>query len=310
MKLSVVINTKNSEKYLQQCLRSVKEIADEIIIVDFNSQDKTLQIAKKFTKKIWQYPQPEIGFADPAREFTFSKAKGEWLFLIDSDEDIKPALAQMIRAVVDGQAKDLPIAEAYFIARSNIIFDRAMTDTGWYPDYQLRLWRAGSIRWLPKVHSVPKIIGAVAHFPCDDRELAIVHHNYQSVAQYQERANRYSNIEAKEIISVEPNINLNPEKMWQVFFEEFWSRGFLQNGLLEGNHGLVLSFFQASNKLLTYSKVWEKQKFPYRPMTIDQLKSLRRNFQKEVHYWWADLLVKQTSGLVKIYWRIRRKLKI
>lgn len=310
MKLSVVVNTKNSEKYLRQCLRSVKDIADEIVIVDMNSTDKTLSIAQKFTDKIWQYPQAEIGFVEPAREFAFSKAKGDWIFLLDSDEDIKPELAKLIRQVVDNQTSLVPVAEAYFIARSNIIFDRAMSDTGWYPDYQLRLWRVGSIRWLPEIHSVPKIIGTADYFPADDRNLAIVHHNYQTLAQFQERAERYSNIEAETALKTQKNFALNPEDLWQAFFAEFWRRGFAAGGLLEGNHGLVLSFLQANSELLVKSKIWEAQKFPYRPLTRPQLKRLRRRFMREAHYWWADLLVRQTAGPAKLYWQVRRKLKI
>ena len=310
IKLSVVINTKNSEKYLKQTLTSVQAIADEIVIVDMASTDKTLAIAKKFTDNISQYPHPELGFVEPAREFAFRQAQGEWIFLLDSDEDIKPALAQLIRQVVDGDAQTVPIAEAYFIARSNIIFDQAMTDTGWYPDYQLRLWRQGAIRWLPTIHSVPKIIGKSAYFPSDNRDLAIVHHNYQTLEQFLERSNRYSSVQAENEFSLGKKTDITPEVLWQSFFGEFWRRGFADKGLLEGNHGLILSFLQAQNELVTKGKVWQAQKFPYRPLTLSRLKKIRRQFARESAYWWADLLVTQTKGINKWYWQIRRKLKI
>lgn len=310
MQLSVVINTKNSQRYLKQTLQSVRDIADEIVIVDMKSTDKTLSIAQKFGAKIYQFPEADIGFVEPAREFAFGKAKGDWIFLLDSDEDIKPELARLIKQIVDGDKTAVPIAEAYFIARSNIIFDQAMTNTGWYPDYQLRLWRKGAIRWLPTIHSVPKIIGTSAYFPADDRNLAIVHHNYQTLEQFADRSNRYSSVQAETQLQENRQQDITPEKLWQSFFDEFWARAFAGQGLLEGNHGLVLSFLQAENELLTQSKIWQAQKFPYRPLTTKQLKLLRRRFTKESHYWWAHLLVSQTSGLSRVYWQMRRKFKI
>ncbi len=309
LKLSVVVNTKNSEKYLRQCLKSIKDIADEIVIVDMKSTDKTLDIATKFGAQIFQFPEAEIGFVEPAREFAFSKAKGEWIFLLDSDEDIKPELACLIRDIVDGQKTAVEIAEAYFIARSNIIFDQAMLDTGWYPDYQLRLWRKGAIRWLPTIHSVPKIIGKSAYFPQENRNLAIVHHNYQTLDQFIERSNRYSTFQAESQMASDAKIDVSPVKLWQTFFAEFWRRAFAQRGILEGNHGLTLSFFQAQNELLTQAKIWQAQKFPHRAITLVQLKFLRRTFLQESHYWWADLMVQQNHGLSKLYWQIRRKFK-
>ncbi len=310
IQLSVVINTKNSEKYLRQTLTSVKGIADEIVIVDMKSTDKTLTIAEKFGARVFQFPEADIGFVEPAREFAFEKARGEWIFLLDSDEDIKPELAHLIRQVVEGDHTQVEIAEAYFIARSNIVFDRAMTDTGWYPDYQLRLWRKGAIRWLPTIHSVPKIIGKSAYFPKEDRNLAIVHHNYQTIEQFIERSNRYSSVQAETQLKAGKKKDVGPEEMWQVFFGEFWHRAFETKGILEGNHGLLLSLLQAENELLVQAKVWQAQKFPVRLLTTKQLRLLRRKFQAESHYWWAQLMVEQTTGISRIYWQLRRKWKI
>ncbi len=310
IQLSVVINTKNSQKYLDQTLRSVKGLADEIVIVDMKSTDKTLAIAAKHGANVYQYPHADIGFVEPAREFAFAKTKGDWILLLDSDEEIKNPLAKLISQVINGQTSLLPIAEAYFLPRSNIIFDHALTDTGWYPDYQLRLWRKGAIRWLPDIHSVPKIIGKTAHFPSDDPQLAIVHHNYQTIEQFIQRSNHYSSIQATEQEKKPGHNNINPASLYQSFFDEFFRRAFAQNGLEEGNHGLLLSFLQAQNELLVQAKIWQNQGFPYRPLTPKQIHKIQKSFFAQVHYWWANYLVGKTTGLTKLYWQLRRKLQI
>jgi hypothetical protein len=306
MKLSVVINTKNAQRYLKQCLTSVKKIADEIVIVDMNSTDKTLTIAAKFTNRIWQYPHPDIGYVEPAREFAFAKARGEWIFMIDADEELKLPLATLIRQVVDGTAVTLSPADAYFIARSNIIFDKALTRTGWWPDYQLRLWRAQTIKWSPQVHATPKILGSVAHFPHAPVELAIVHHNYQSIEQFTARTNRYTTLAAA---SNTYHTAISPISLWQSFWQEWWRRAFAEEGLLEGNHGIVLSFLQAGAELQTQAKRWQAEGFRWQELTPRELRRLRRQWWRESHYWWADLLVKQTRGWSQLYWRWRRKWK-
>lgn len=306
--LSVVLNTKNSAKYLRECLGSVAPIADEIVIVDMASQDQTAAIAKQFAAKFYQYPHPDIGFADPAREFAFSKASGEWIFMIDSDEQIKKELATLIRQVATNSPHQLPIAEAYFIARTNIIFDKPIQKVGWYPDYQMRLWRSGAIKWQPQVHSVPKIIGKSAYFPSSE-ELSIVHHNYQFVSQFIQRADKYSNFAAEQI-SKQKNHTVTPTDLFASFFDEFWRRGFADEGLLEGNHGVALTILQAHYQFLTQAKVWQKQGFNWQNLSNKQLKKLRQNFFHQAHYWWADLMIKKTTGLGKLYYRLRRKLKI
>ena len=93
--LSVIVNTKNSARYLRAALASVETIADEIVLVDMNSQDETLAIAAEFDAvKIYQYPEPEVGYADPAREYAFARAHGDWLLILDSDEQLPAPLAK------------------------------------------------------------------------------------------------------------------------------------------------------------------------------------------------------------------------
>lgn len=307
--LSVVLNTKNSQLFLRECLESIKNIADEIIVVDMNSEDETLKIAKEFGAKVFQYPNPNVGYADPAREFAFSKASGVWLLMIDSDESISTKLAQAIKKITLGKPNNLPTADAYYLARRNYIFGKAIEKAGWYPDYQMRLWKKGVIKWHPQVHSVPDILSSRAYFPAD-KSYAITHHNYQEISQFINRANKYSDFAAKDLSKRPTTPAITPQILWNSFFAEFFRRGFQDEGLLEGNHGVVLSLMQAQYQLQTQAKIWQAQGFKSKSLTKSELKAMRRQFLANSHYWWADLMVKQTSGLEQIYYRLRRKFKL
>ena len=102
--------------------------------------------------------------------------------------------------------------------------------------------------------------------------------------------------------------NWTPQRLWQSFFGELWRRGFQEEGLLEGNHGVVLSLLQASCELITSAKAWEAEGFTDVTLTEAELKQMWREWQREANYWWADLQVRQTSGLKQWYWRLKRKM--
>lgn len=308
VKLSVVLNTKNSQRFLRECLQSVKAIANEIVVVDMKSTDNTLKIAREFGAKIYQYPHPNVGYADPAREFAFAKAQGEWIFMIDSDENISQQLAALIKKIALGQPTNLPVVDAYFIARRNIIFGKAIEKAGWYPDYQMRLWKKGVIKWRPQVHCVPEILSSSAYFPAQ-QNYSITHHNYQEISQFINRANKYSDFAAQNLSKKKSTPSVTPQMLWESFFAEFFRRGFHDEGILEGNHGIVLSLMQAQYQLQTQAKIWQYQGFKNKKLTIRELTAMRRQFLANVHYWWADLMVKKTSGLVQFYYRLRRKFK-
>ncbi len=310
-RLSVIVNTKNSAAYLEAALESVAAIADEIVLVDMASSDETLIIAEKFDQvKIYQYPDPEVGYADPAREFAFERATGEWLLILDSDECLPSTLSRSIREIVDGKkvsaCPQLPQADIYYLPRNNEIFGHFFEQTGWYPDYQLRLWRAGKITWRSGVHSQPIVKGTTAYLPYQDRQLAVIHHNYQTVSQFLRRLDKYTTAAAQEKAKTCSAKGLSPAVIWQSFFDELWRRGFRDEGMLEGTHGVSLSLLQSAYELVSSVKTWEAKGFPPGVLTRQELKSLRRQFLYEARYWWADLLVRQSAGMTKLYWRWRR----
>jgi glycosyltransferase involved in cell wall biosynthesis len=328
IKLSVVLNTKNAARYLERCLQSVKNLADEIVVVDMASTDETVKIAREFGARVYQYPEPEVGFADPAREFLFAKAKGEWLLMIDSDEEITPALAVQIKKIVLGQEVELEEkgavserrreqAAVYFIARTNIIFDRALTHSGWFPDYQPRLWQQGALTWKPTVHSVPEIHGPVAYLPAS-KELSFIHHNYQTVEDFVARSNKYTTLQAQAEETVarereeaggeeEEKEDFSAGALAESFFAEWWRRLGAMEGHQDGNHGVMLSLLQAGAELQARAKRWQAAGFPQREFSSREWRELERRFRQNARYWRADREVKRSQGWRQLYWRGQRK---
>jgi (heptosyl)LPS beta-1,4-glucosyltransferase len=303
IQLSVVINTKNSAKYLADCLTSVKDLADEIVIVDMASTDDTVTLAEKFGASVHQYPEPEVGFVEPAREDLFERASGHWLLLLDSDETISEPLAQKISAVInDGSSADV-----YFIARQNIIFDHAFTATGWYPDYQARLWKKDSLTWPPEIHSVPEIHGTNDHLPATS-ELSIIHQNYQTISDFLTRANRYSDVQAKRDDNSTHAHSYTPEQFIECFFQEWHARFFANNGYQDGNHGAMLSILQANYQLTVLAKQWQAAGFPHHHCNPKALAKTLKTINRHTQYWLADLGVHNSTGLAKLYYRLKRKL--
>lgn len=250
--LSVVVSVRNGERWLDACLSSVKAIADEIIVVDHESIDKTLFIAKKFTKKIYQQKN-DFEQIDVQKNYGFEKATSDWIISLDADEEITPELAKEINATINHQSS---ISNAYWIPRKNIIFGKWIEHTGWYPDEQLRLFRKGKAVYASfHVHEHLQVTGEVGHLVGH-----ILHHNYDTVSQFFQRS----------LFSYAPNEAESRIKSGYVFsysdaiqmpFQEFLSRYFAREGYKDGFYGLVLSLLMATYHFAVFMYIWEKQGF-------------------------------------------------
>lgn len=302
MKLSAVINTKNAASTLIGCLQSVK-FADEIIVVDMNSADETVAVAKKFTSKIYQHE--DVGYVEPARNFAISKASGDWILVVDADEEIPPTLATKLRQII----KQDPPTDVFLLPRKNIIFQRWINKTGWWPDYQPRFFRKGAVSWKTELHCEPDTSGIVESLPANEK-LAILHHNYRHLDQYITRLNQYTSLQAKEIESkTSDKEQINSSLVIDKLFSDFLRRFFLQGGASDGLHGTSLSLLQAFYELVIVLKRWELQGFPQtQEKTVDTMQSLSK-VSSDLRYWIADWQVNHNSGRRRIFWQIRRKFR-
>lgn len=289
-KLSVVVSAYNEEKNIRECLESVKDFADEIIVVDNNSQDKTSEIAEKFTKKVFkQENNPQK--IDLQKNFGFEKASGDWILSLDADEHVPEELADEIKLVLNEEFN----LSGFWIPRKNIIFGKWIKSDMWWPDYQLRLFKKGKGRFgKNSVHAALTLEGET-----EKLTNFILHENYTSVFQYVEKLNNYTSIEAENLVSDGYRFNWLDAIRFPV--DDFVKTFFLQKGFGDGLHGLVLSFLQAFYTEVVFAKLWEKHKFE-EIEDANFLKAVEDELKKsggKIKYWISNTLISRTKNPVK-----------
>src|SRR5260221_9845164 len=191
-KISVVINTLNEENVIERAVKSVSW-ADEILVCDMNSDDDTALVAKKAgAKVIFIKKQP---FVELARNLSISKAGGDWILIMDPDEEIPESLGNKLREVADTGG----VATYVDVPRKNLIFNKWVKASMWWPDYKPRFFKKGSVIWSDKIHVPQQTSGQGITLPAEER-YAFIHYHYTSVDQFVSRLNRYTTIQAKELV--------------------------------------------------------------------------------------------------------------
>ncbi len=219
MKLTVVIPTLNEEKDLPRTLKSLK-FADEILVVDSGSVDRTVQIAKDFGAKVINHPFQN--FAD-TRNFADKGAKNDWILSIDADVVVPKKLIEEIHALPDSPS-------AYKIGRVNMIWNKPIMHTDWGPkdDNHIRLYHKSLGSWTSEIHET-----FVSKSPPRQLKNYLTHYNYETISEFINKLNSYSDIAAKK----------KPES--SKFWFDFLKRYFYKLGFLDGYHGFFLSYLQA-----------------------------------------------------------------
>lgn len=200
--ISAVIVAFNEEANIKACLESVKW-TDEIILVDSFSTDKTVEIAKQYSAKIFQ--KKWKGFAAD-KDFGVTKAASEWIVLIDADERITEKLKEEIKEKLNKVSE----YDGYFIPRKNYFSGKWIKHCGWYPNYMLRLFKKDKGRHDKReVHERVVVEGKVGYL----KEL-LEHYSYKSVSDYRQRFDRYTSLEAQEMM------RNNARVVWLIPFRE------------------------------------------------------------------------------------------
>lgn len=306
--LSVVVSAFNEEKTIKECLESVKSIADEIIVIDNSSTDKTSQIAERFTSKI--YLRPNNPMLNINKNFGFSKATCDWILNLDADERVTAELREEIKNEIDqvttnGESR----VAGYWMPRKNIIFGKWMQGGMWWPDYQLRLFRKGEGKFPQKhVHEYITVDGETKKL-----EHVLLHENYSSVSQYLHKLDTiYTENEAENLIAAGKKATWIDAIRFPV--GDFLKTFFAQNGYKDGLHGLVMSILQAFYAEIVFAKVWEKQGFikqeENEEVFLKKLYGEWKKVKRDVWYWLLTSLMKETKNpFMKNIYRLQRKLK-
>ena len=239
-KISVTIITKNEDKNIRRCLKSI-QWADEIVIVDTFSSDRTVEICREFTDKVFQ--ESWLGYG-PQKNLCASKATNRWVLNLDADEVISSECAVEIQELLSGQ----PQFSLYRFPRKNFIADRWVRYAGWYPDLISRLYDKDRVSFSESmVHErlIPDEIGGVINRP-------IFHYSFDGMEDYIERQNRYSSLyaEEKKRLSWEVNwTHLYIRPVWAFIRTYFFRQGFR-----EGFLGVFLALAMMFYTYLKYAK--------------------------------------------------------
>ena len=307
--LSVVISAFNEEERIKDCLESVKDLASEIIFVDNSSLDKTREIAKKYTDKI--FTRKNNLMLNVNKNYGFSKATGDWILSLDADERITPELEEEIKEKIGNS--DPPTGGGnsdvvgYWIPRKNIIFGKWIQHSIWWPDYQLRLFRRGKGRFPEKhVHEYLHVEGQT-----EKLQNPLEHLNYSTISQFIYKMDKiYTESEVEKIISSGKVLTWIDAIRFPV--NDFLKTFFAQKGYKDGLHGLVLSMLQAMYQEVVFAKVWERQGFK-EENNAHFLKDIYKECKKiirEFHYWSiTSFLETSYNPLKRLFYRALRKFR-
>lgn len=242
-KLSVTVITRDEAANLAAALDSVAW-ADEIVVVDSESTDATVDIARRYTTKVLVRPWP--GYV-AQKNRAAAEASHDWILSLDADERVSPALAAEIQALLKGE----PAAPGYRVPRVTFHLGRWIRSTDWYPDYQLRLYDRRRARWTGKlVHESVQADGAVVDLTSD-----LQHYAYRNLSHHLQTMDRYTTLAARQMRDDGRtagwfDLALHPPA---AFFRNYVLRG----GFRDGLPGLVISTLNATYVALKFAKLLE-----------------------------------------------------
>lgn len=300
--LSVVVSAWNEASTIDRCLKSV-QWADEIILVDNQSSDKTVAIAQKFTRMI--YHRPNNPMLNVSKNYGFTKASGDWILSLDADEEIPKALADEIRFVLGQNAKKSVPSDivGYWIPRKNIIFGKWIQHGLWWPDEQLRLFLRGKGKFpCVHIHEYLQVDGKTSHLT-----ESYVHYNYTSVSQFIRKMDTlYTNDEVKRLMATGYTFSWYDALRFPL--SDFVKIFFAQEGYKDGLHGLVLSMLQGVYSFIVFAKLWEAQGFREQEVALRALEREINHNSRELNYWKLTAEIKQSSNVIHTLWlKLKRR---
>jgi (heptosyl)LPS beta-1,4-glucosyltransferase len=254
--LTLCISTRNAGSVLAGCIDSVRDWVREIVIVDMESSDSTLEIARSYDATIIQVPA--AGYAEPGRQAGINAATQPWILVLDADERAPPGLRALIADFV--RREDLAGVE---LPRQNFQFGWWVPGSGLWPDWQLRLFRGAQTTW-PALwtHGRPIVHGRVEYAPARP-ENALVHHSVASIGAWMESANRYTEHESDRMTKSGQRASL--PRLIAVPLARFTQDYIVKRGYRGGRYGLAVALLSWCYWLLAELKVWERQLASERP---------------------------------------------
>lgn len=243
--LSIIVISKNEEGRIKACLESVKW-ADEIIILDNGSKDETLEIAKKYTERVFEYS--DLDFAS-IRNKAMEKAKGEWVMYVDCDERVLLPLKEEIRNLIKSNQYS-----AYAVSRKNVILGQEVNYGPYKKDWVVRLFKRADFKgWSGKVHESAHFNGKLGY----TRD-SLLHLTHRDVDQIVLKSLEWSKIDA--VLRYDSNHpKMSGWRFLRIFFSELFTQGIKRKGFFNGTVGTVDSILQVFSLFITYVRLWQMQ---------------------------------------------------
>lgn len=245
--LTAIVLTKNEEKNLRRCLESLG-FCNEIIVIDDNSSDKTVQIAKYFNTKVFQRSLNDDFSAQ--RNFGLERASADWVLFIDADEEVSRQLAAEIIEKI--KKEDI---SGFLFKRKDFIFNQEIKFGETSKVKLLRLAKKNSGEWQGKVHEVWKTKGKTGMM-----KNKLIHYPHNTVTEFLKEINFYSSLRAQELYGLNQNVNL-----WQIVVypvAKFCQNYLLRLGFLDGMPGLIIAMMMSLHSFLVKGKLYLLRKNP------------------------------------------------
>ena len=252
IKISAALATFNEEENIVDCIESLKDFADEIVVVDGSSTDRTRELAEKLGAKVIKTTNKPMFHIN--KNLAIDKCQGNWIFLIDTDERISKELAIEIKEIISKNPKE----NGFWVNRRNWFLGGYLTKGGAYPDSVIRLFRRDKGR-LPEVsvHEQVKINGEVGYLKND-----IQHFADPTFSRYLYRADRYTDQTVQHLVKINPG-----KRPWSVFYYmilkptlTFFDIYIRHRGYVDGFRGFIWALFSAAHHFYAYVKYWETTK--------------------------------------------------
>ncbi|MEW6066689.1 MAG: glycosyltransferase family 2 protein [Nitrospirota bacterium] len=244
--LSIIIVTKDEEKNIGEALESIKG-ASEIVILDAFSTDRTLEICREYTDKIYQVEWQ--GYARQKQK-AIEFAKGPWIFILDSDERFTESLWEEITNTILNNNQ----YSGFYLPRKNFFLSKWIKHGGWWPDYTLRLFiKEKAFVEDRRVHEKVAVNGKVGYL-----KNHLKHYTYRTISDYIKKMDRYSSLSAEELKG--KGVGFSMSKLIFHPLSTFSKMFFLRQGFMDGIHGFILATLYSFYTFLKYLKLWEMSK--------------------------------------------------
>ncbi|MFZ2206698.1 MAG: glycosyltransferase family 2 protein [Microgenomates group bacterium] len=246
-KITVLIQTHNEERHIEECIASAKLLSDSVVVVDMESTDRTRELAESNGAIVTTFPFSS--YVEPGRAFGIAQIKSEWVFILDADERMTEKLASEIRKTI------IETDKTYFkVPRKNMFGGKKwLKHGGWWPDKQMRLIKLSAFKnWPHEIHSTPQIDGEMGYL-----KNAFHHYFHGNLEEMVKKTLIFENIESDLLFHAKKQVSV--PTFFRKFFGELYRRLFKKQGYLDGKIGIMESVYQSYSKTITYLLLYEKK---------------------------------------------------